>query len=46
MLAATALTVAGLFEYNFGDTEVEMTALLIFAVPFAGVATRRALESP
>src|SRR5262249_25832620 len=46
LLAATALTVAGLFEYNFGDTEVEMTALLIFAVPFAGVATGRALESP
>jgi O-antigen ligase len=38
LLAGTALTVAGLFEYNFGDTEVEMTALLIFAVPFAGFA--------
>lgn len=38
LLAGAALTVAGLFEYNFGDTEVEMATLLIFAVPFAGAA--------
>jgi O-antigen ligase len=38
LLAGSALTVAGLFEYNFGDTEVEMAALLIFAVPFARFA--------
>ncbi|HEY4229706.1 MAG TPA: O-antigen ligase family protein [Thermoanaerobaculia bacterium] len=42
LLAGTALTVAGLFEYNFGDTEVEMAALLIFAVPFARFAGRPA----
>jgi len=37
-LAATALTVAGLFEYNFGDTEVEMATLLVFALPFSKFA--------
>lgn len=36
LLAGVALTVAGLFEYNFGDTEVEMATLLIMAVPFSG----------
>ena len=34
LLAVTALTVAGLFEYNFGDTEVEMATLLVMAIPF------------
>ena len=38
LLAGTALTVAGFFEYNFGDTEVEMATLLVFAVPFSGAA--------
>ena len=38
LLAGSALTVAGLFEYNFGDTEVEMATLLIFAMPFSGVS--------
>jgi O-antigen ligase len=35
LLAGTALFVAGFFEYNFGDTEVEMATLLVFAVPFS-----------
>ena len=35
LLAVTALFVAGFFEYNFGDTEVEMATLLVFAVPFS-----------
>jgi O-antigen ligase len=35
LLAGTAITVAGFFEYNFGDTEVEMATLLVFAVPFS-----------
>jgi O-antigen ligase len=35
VLAVTALAVAGLFEYNFGDTEVEMATLLVMAVPFS-----------
>lgn len=36
LLAGTALFVAGFFEYNFGDTEVEVASLLVFAVPFSG----------
>ncbi len=36
LLAGTALFVAGFFEYNFGDTEVEMATLLVLAVPFSG----------
>jgi O-antigen ligase len=38
LLAVVAITVAGLFEYNFGDTEVEMATLLVFAMPFSGAA--------
>ncbi len=38
LLAGAALAVAGLFEYNFGDTEVEMATLLVFAMPFSGAA--------
>jgi putative inorganic carbon (HCO3(-)) transporter len=40
LLAGAALSVAGLFEYNFGDTEVEMATLLVLAVPFSGAARR------
>ena len=35
LLAVSAITVAGLFEYNFGDTEVEMATLLVVAIPFS-----------
>jgi O-antigen ligase len=35
LLAVTALTFAGLFEYNFGDTEVLIATLLVLAVPFS-----------
>jgi O-antigen ligase len=35
LLASIALFVAGLFEYNFGDTEVEMATLLLWALPFS-----------
>ena len=38
LLAGAALTVAGLFEYNFGDTEVEMATLLVFGIPFSKAA--------
>jgi O-antigen ligase len=38
LLAGTALFVAGFFEYNFGDTEVEMATLLVIAVPFSKAA--------
>ena len=41
-----AITVAGFFEYNFGDTEVEMATLLVFALPFSRRArtARRAAD--
>ena len=38
LIAGTALCVAGLFEYNFGDTEVEMATLLVLALPFSRAA--------
>jgi len=38
LLAGSAIVVAGLFEYNFGDTEVEMATLLVFALPFSEAA--------
>lgn len=42
LLAGSAITVAGLFEYNFGDTEVEMATLLVFALPFSRASAPRA----
>ena len=39
-LAGAALFVAGFFEYNWGDTEVEMATLLVLAVPFSGAVQR------
>jgi O-antigen ligase len=38
LLAGAALTVAGLFEYNFGDTEVEIATLLVMALPFSAAS--------
>jgi O-antigen ligase len=38
LIAGVAIVVAGLFEYNFGDTEVEMATLLVFALPFSRAA--------
>ena len=35
LMAVTALTFAGLFEFNFGDTEVLIATLLVTAVPFS-----------
>jgi O-antigen ligase len=35
LAALTALMTAGLFEYNFGDSEVQMFALLLSALPYA-----------
>jgi O-antigen ligase len=45
LLAGTALFVAGFFEYNFGDTEVEMASLLVFAVPFSKATEPLRIES-
>jgi O-antigen ligase len=39
-LAGVALFVAGFFEYNFGDTEIEMATLLVLAIPFSGAFGR------
>jgi O-antigen ligase len=35
LLVSVALFTAGFFEYNFGDTEIQMATLLVWAVPFA-----------
>ena len=35
LMAGVALFVAGFFEYNWGDTEVEMATLLVLAIPFS-----------
>jgi len=40
-LASVALFAAGFFEYNFGDTEIEMATLLVWAVPFAPATAPR-----
>ncbi|HEY7575602.1 MAG TPA: O-antigen ligase family protein [Thermoanaerobaculia bacterium] len=34
-LASVALFAAGFFEYNFGDTEIQMATLLLWAIPFS-----------
>ena len=34
-LAVAGVTVAGFFEYNFGDVEVLMTTLIVMAIPFS-----------
>ena len=48
LLAGVALFVEGFFEYNFGDTEVEMATLLVMAIPFswAVASEQRAFRSP
>jgi O-antigen ligase len=39
-LALSGVTVAGLFEYNFGDVEVLMTTLILLALPFSRIFPR------
>ncbi len=34
-LAVTGISVAGFFEYNFGDVEVLMTTLIVMSIPFS-----------
>ena len=41
LLAGIALFVAGFFEYNWGDTEVEMATLIVLAIPFSRGAAGR-----
>ena len=43
LAAILGFLVAGLFEYNFGDSEVVMVAYLMMAVPFV---VERAIVSP
>jgi O-antigen ligase len=40
--ALATLIVAGVFEYNFGDSEVWMFTLVVVALPFAEAASRMA----
>jgi O-antigen ligase len=44
-LAVAAATVAGLFEYNFGDKEVLMATLPLVALPFCRAMSEAAEES-
>ena len=41
MLALLAFNVAGLFENNWGDTEVQRPALFVLAIPFCLLAGER-----
>ena len=45
-LGVAAVTVAGLFEYNFGDKEVLMATLLLLALPFSRGMTESGERSP
>lgn len=36
LAALTSFVVAGLFDFNFGDSEVAMLALIVMGIPFAG----------
>jgi O-antigen ligase len=40
LAAVTGMAAAGLFEYNFGDSEFLMLFLVIVTLPFAAAATR------
>jgi O-antigen ligase len=44
LLASTGLFAAGLFEYNFGDTEIEMATLIVWGIPFSAATAPR--EAP
>jgi O-antigen ligase len=44
LAVAVALTSAGLFEYNFGDSEVLFTTLVIFALVTHGISAEAANE--
>ena len=41
LAATTAMLTAGLFEYNFGDSEFLMLFLIIVTLPFATSAQKR-----
>jgi len=45
LAALVTFLVAGLFEYNFGDTEVLMVAVALMALPFAVAGARASADS-
>ena len=45
LIAMAAFLIAGLFEYNFGDTEVLLVACSLMALPFVVTKTPPAAES-
>lgn len=46
LAVAAGFLSAGMFEYNFGDSEVAMTVFLALALPFAGGAAGASRSSP
>jgi O-antigen ligase len=46
LAANVALFVAGLFEYNFGDDEIQRVMLVVLALPFAAARVARAGAEP
>ncbi|OFW09846.1 MAG: hypothetical protein A3H96_22700 [Acidobacteria bacterium RIFCSPLOWO2_02_FULL_67_36] len=46
LASVVALAAAGMFEYNFGDSEVLMLFLLVVTLPYAGAAGRAAASAP
>jgi len=42
LAALMALSVAGLFEYNFGDSEITVLFLYIITLPFTSMKNREA----
>lgn len=46
ILALVGFNVAGLFEYNWGDSEVQRLALFVLALPFCGPDRRPPGEEP
>ena len=46
LASVIALLAAGMFEYNFGDSEVLMLFLLVVTLPYAGAAGRAAASAP
>ena len=42
LAAVTAMLAAGMFEYNFGDSEFLMLFLILVTLPFAAIHTKRA----
>ena len=43
LAAVTAMLAAGMFEYNFGDSEFLMLFLILVTLPFAAARTKHRL---